>query len=278
VRVVWLRKQGLVEALFDPHTDIWEAMWALRQGAVTLYNYFNVHMIEPKRVEAEVEPGKKLSYVIEGVTPAPDSVFYRIYMDVVTVEMSLKDKNWDMARNYAEKIRARLSEVEPVMEKVTDQNARQIFEDMKGAADYLIEQLKERSPQFSTENVAYWITIKIMSALRVLQWAVEEFKKFFITNRSEIDKYPRIAREIEEWIEGAEEDIEDLKQAMERGEFIKILKNVIEPEREIQLIYKFVYKPLMDILPEEKREEASNYLWHIFEAYGALRSILGMLT
>ena len=278
MRVVWLRKQGLIEALFDPSADIWEAMWILRQGAATLYNYFEVHMIEPKRVEAEVEPGKKLSYVVEGVTPAPDNVFYHIYMDVVTVNMALKDRNWDEAREYAERIKTRLSEVEPVMEKVSDQNARQIFENMKAAADYLIEQLKEHSPQFSRESVAHWTVIKITSTLRTLQWAVEEFKKFFTSNRSEIDKYPRIAREIERWIERAEEDIEDLKRAIEEGKFVETLKNVIDPEREIQLIYKFVYKPLMEILPEEKREEARNYLWYIFEAYGALRSILGMLA
>jgi soluble cytochrome b562 len=268
-----------LEVALDPNADIRETLWFLRQSATALQNYFSVHMIKPERVERETYAGDKIVYEVEGVTPRPGHVFREIEADAITVGMFLRSGDWEKARAAAENIKRAIDEVEPVIKEVTDQNIHSIFEDMKTAANYLVNQLKETREhpfQLSPENMAYWIVDKTLSALQALRSAVEDLKNV-VGDPKEIASHPRIAKYIEEGIKGLEEDINYWEQAMKQGKLVAALK-AIDPEQVIQLTYKFVYQPLVQVLPKEKLQNAQNHLWRIFLALAALRNILGMLS
>lgn len=239
MRVVWLRKQ-------QDRQEIEDALWALRRNAGALYNYFD-----------KIEPRSTL-------------VLNDIEALVITVRMKLRENDMIGARKAVEEIGSLLGKVKATVEKITDPAVHQLFEEMQSAFETLQTKMENPLPaeegrfRSPLQDLILIVQEKGPKAFQNLQQAVQNLKS--------IVGDETLAREIAH----LEKDIEILADALRSGN-VKRIQHWFDYNKWAEIIYEFLYEPLMRELSEEKQRVAQTYFQQIFVSIAELEVVVNAI-
>jgi hypothetical protein len=239
VKVIWLRKQ-------QDRQEIENALWTLRRNANALHTYFD-----------KIEPRSTL--VLNGI----DAL-------AITVAMKLRENDIEGAREAVEEIGSYLDEIKATAEKATDPAVYQLFGEMQSAFKTLQAEVKNVLP---AEEGHFRSSIQDL-ILIVQERGPQAFRNFrqAVQNLKELVGGEALTREIAY----LERDVEILADALRSGKVEKI-QHWFAYNKLAEIIYEFLYEPLMRVLPEEKRQVAQTHFQQIFASISELEIVVNAM-
>jgi archaellum component FlaC len=223
------------------------ALWILRRNAEALRQYF------------------------DSVMSGPTNIFYDIKACTISAGMKLRENDKEGARKAVEKLGDTLREIESLMNQVSDAFPRQLFEEMKEAFETLRGEIENVPPtemdsyQSYIQNLIRIVETIGPRALQNLKQAVQNLKDIVLP----------IAGMSKE-IAYLEKKVEILFDALQSGE-VERVAHLFNYDALAAVIYKFLYKPLMAKLPEERYQEAQTYFKQIFESLAELEVVVNYI-
>jgi hypothetical protein len=236
VKVIWLRKQ-------QDRQEIKNALWTLRRNANALYTYF------------------------DKIKPRSTLVLNDIYLLAVTVSMNLRENDIEGARKAVEEIGSLLNEVKATVEEIADPAVHQLFGEMQSALETLRTGLENVPP---AEDGLFRSSIQDL-ILIVQERGPQAFRNFkqAVQNLKEIVGGETLTREIAY----LEKDVEILADALRSGN-VKGIQHWFDYNKLAEIVYEFLYEPLMRELPEEKRQVAQTIFQQIFASIAELGMVV----
>jgi len=234
--------------------DVKNALWVLRRNATALRQYFD---------EVIPHSSKTLD-------------FYGIEAAAIFAGMKLRENDRESARKAIEDIGNTLKEIEPLMEEVSDEFPRQLFEEMKRAFETLQSKIETVSPAETDDTYRSYIRRDIQDMIRTVNTigprALQNLQQAVQNLKNIIPPTAGLTKEIAY----LEKDVEILFDALRSGK-VERVANWFVYDSLAKIIYKFLYKPIMEKLPEEKRQEAQTYFRQIFESLAELEVVVNYM-